>query len=158
MTQNEIQEVLVNILKQEYRETKHQEYKKPITHCTRLDDFDLDSLDVTEVILLLETALNIKIYDELVESKFRGDSTIFDMTLAISNLKPRRVTDWYNQTFLGAKNTKTNATDVQKPIIELYQLNQTTLQFRQDGKVLGLHDEKVKPYMDILRKELSKQK
>ncbi len=99
MTNAEIQIALINILKKEYQETHRTEYKGPITPLTRLSAFTIDSLDITEVILLLEKSLNVQIYDEVIESKFRSDSTINDMTLAIASLHPRRTTNWYNTKF-----------------------------------------------------------
>lgn len=99
MTNNEIQNVLINILKKEYQETHRDEYKGQISPFTTLGAFVFDSLDITEVILLLEKSLNVQIYDEVIESKFKENSTINDMTLAIASLHPRRTTDWYNREF-----------------------------------------------------------
>lgn len=148
MTNNEIQEVLINILKQQHEITQHQPYTEQITPKTILREIIQDSLDAVEVIMKLEQALSIDIDDELAESKFNLGSTIQEMTLALANLTNKKPEI--------SQKPKTESIK-QQPIIELYQLNQTTLQFRQDGKVLSLYDKKVQPYINMLRNELEKQ-
>lgn len=148
MTSNEIQEVLINILKQQHEITQHQPYTEKITPKTILREIIQDSLDAVEVIMKLEKALSTDIDDELAESKFNLGSTIQEMTLALANLTNKKPEI--------SQKPKTESIK-QQPIIELYQLNQTTLQFRQDGKVLSLYDKKVQPYINMLRNELEKQ-
>lgn len=143
-----IQNVLIMVLKDKYKESHYEEWSKEISPFTRLDDFSFDSLDQTEIIMDLEKELDISISAEIAMNKFRADSTIHEMTLALANLT--------NEKPEISQKPKTESIK-QQPIIELYQLNQTTLQFRQDGKVLNLYDKKVQPYINMLRNELEKQ-
>ena len=149
MTNQEIQNVLINILKDKYRTSHYEEYPEEITSWTRLGEFAFDSLDLTEIIMDLEKELGIEIQDDVAEGICQNYSAVSSIVLTLANI--------INKTQQPATPQKTVPTKKQ-PIIELYELNPTTLQFRQDGKILGLYDEKVKPYMDILRKELAKQK
>ena len=149
MTNQEIQKVLINVLKDKYKSSHYEEYPREVTPFTRLDDFAFDSLDLTEIIMDLEQELDIRIPEDIAESICQNHSTVNDITLILVNI--------INKTKQPKTPQKTVPTKKQ-PIIELYELNPTTLQFRQDGKILGLYEEKVKPYMDILRKELAKQK
>ena len=153
MTNTEIQNVLVNILTKMYQENYNKEYTEQISPFTTLGAFISDSLDQVHMILELEKALNIKINDYIAENNFQKGSTIQNMTNTIASLNPRRTSDWYNAKFSNKKVTKI----IEQPIIELYELNTTTLQFRQGDKILSLYDKTVKPYMDMLRKELAKQ-
>ena len=112
MTNNEIQEVLIKVLKDKYKESHYKEYSEEIWAFTRLYDFSFDSLDQTEIIMDLERELDISISPEIAMNKFRADSTIHEMTLALANLTNKKPEI--------SQKPKTESIK-QQPIIELYQ-------------------------------------